>query len=223
MNVPVVSPDLIREAFLTAIAGNDAQAAERSVVAAVDDGLPVRDAYLGVIQPALYEVGRRWERGELSVAHEHLATATVQSLIARLSARLTDGAVEAPVAGRAVVACTPGELHAVGARFVADFLESDGWEVLALGPSTPVSALLDLVDTTAPAVVALSTTLPANLDAARSTLAGLAALDPRPFLLAGGSAYAGRGEELARHMGADAYAADPDALRAALRQMPART
>jgi MerR family transcriptional regulator, light-induced transcriptional regulator len=222
MTAPTVVPDRVREAFLAAIATNDAQSAAQIVTAAVDDGMPVHDAYHLVIQPALYEVGRRWERGELSVAQEHLATAAVQSLIAHLSARLTQHGPETaePGRGRAIVACTPGELHAVGARFVADFLEGDGWEVLALGPSTPIAALIDLVRTTQPAVVALSTTLPANLDAARAVLADLAALDPRPLVIAGGSAYAGR-EDLARELGADAYAADAQALRDLLRDTAA--
>lgn len=29
---------------------------------------------MGVLQPALHEVGRRWEQGEISVAQERLAT-----------------------------------------------------------------------------------------------------------------------------------------------------
>jgi methanogenic corrinoid protein MtbC1 len=108
----------------------------------------------------------------------------------------------------------------VGARFVADFLEGDGWEVLTLGPSTPIKALVELVATTRPHVVALSTTLPANLDAARVVLAGLDALDPRPMIVAGGSAYAGR-EPLARELGADTYEPDAESLRDLLRQIPA--
>lgn len=217
MSARTVDTDLVREAFVAVIARNDAQGAERVVVSAIDDGMPVRDAYLGVIQPALYEVGRRWERGELSVAQEHLATATVQSLIARLSGRLGSGRPTEAVRGRAVVACTPGELHAVGARFVADFLEGDGWEVLALGPSTPGFALLELIAATTPVVVALSTTLPSNLDSARAVVTGLGELEPRPLIVAGGAAYGGR-EEVALELGADAFAPDADALRRLLRE-----
>jgi methanogenic corrinoid protein MtbC1 len=213
-----VEVDAVREAFLAALVDHDAAGAERGVLAAVDDGLPVRDVYLGVLQPALYEVGRGWERGQLSVAQEHLATAVVQSLIAQLSDRLADrpGADRRPVRGRAVVACTPGELHAVGARFVADFLEGDGWEVLALGPSTPTASLLDLVEATRPAVVALSTTLASNLDSARRVLDGLDRLDPRPLIVAGGRAYDGQAA-LARALGADAFAGDAEMLRDLLR------
>lgn len=206
--------DLVREAFVTAIARNDALGAERAVLAAVEDGLPVRDVYLKVAQPALYEIGRGWERGELTVAQEHLATATVQSLIARLSVRL--GASGKP-RGRAIVACAPGELHAVGAHFVADFLEGDGWEVLMLGPSTPLLALADLVRVTRPAVVALSTTLGSNLPATAAVMTDLSSLDPRPLLVVGGAAFGGR-EILAREFGADVYAADAEALRDRLRE-----
>lgn len=112
----IVDADAVRTAFVDAIAAHDARGAERFVLAAVEDGLPASMAYLEVLQPALYEIGRGWELGELSVAQEHLATAIVQSLLATLAARLDErptGSAARGVRGRAVVACTPGELHSV--------------------------------------------------------------------------------------------------------------
>ena len=44
------------------------------------------------------------------------------------------GCARPPKDGRlAIVSGTPDELHALGTRMVADFLEADGWEVLLLG------------------------------------------------------------------------------------------
>ncbi|HPE65472.1 MAG TPA: B12-binding domain-containing protein, partial [Synergistales bacterium] len=42
----------------------------------------LREFYLGVVQPAMIEIGNLWERGELSVAREHLATAIVTRIMA---------------------------------------------------------------------------------------------------------------------------------------------
>ena len=216
MGAQAASSETVREAFVSAIARNDAYRAEQAVLGAIDAGMPVRAVYLEVIQPALHEIGRRWELGELTVAQEHLATATAQAIIARLAPLLADAGRPPRRPGRAIVACTPGEQHSVGARFVADFLEADGWEVLALGPSTPVDALIEMVTTTTPEVVALSTSLTPGLGSAREVLSVLKSLEPRPLIAAGGCAYEGRGD-LARNLGADLYADDAEELRDLLR------
>ena len=40
----------------------------------------------------------------------------------------------------ALVACAEGELHSLGVRMVADFLDADGWDVLFVGALSPVEA-----------------------------------------------------------------------------------
>jgi MerR family transcriptional regulator, light-induced transcriptional regulator len=198
----------LREAYLGAALDGDPGTARRVLDEAMDAGLAARDVYLGILQPALYEVGVRWERAEISVAQEHLATATTQSLMARLSERLADGA-HATRRGRAVVACPADELHQVGSRMVADFLEADGWDVAYLGPVTPPAEVARIAarDGRAADVVALSAALPERLPDVAEACAALRALDRVPFVLVGGQAFAGdRGR--ARRVGADAFAGD---------------
>ncbi|MDA1305732.1 MAG: B12-binding domain-containing protein [Acidobacteria bacterium] len=54
--------------YLDALRQGDRQRAGRLVLDAVAAGTSVKDIYLGVFQPAQYEVGRLWERNEISVA-----------------------------------------------------------------------------------------------------------------------------------------------------------
>ncbi len=204
----------LRRAFLAALLRGDPAQARHAVEEAADGGLPIRTIYLEVLQPALYEVGDLWASGRMSVAEEHLATATTQVLLARLAPRLRK---EPQVGRRAVVASIQGELHALGARFVADFLEGDGWTVLDLGASTPVDALVAFVDDVRPHVVAISTTLSTNLGAVRDVVSLLRALPAPPVIAVGGRAYGGD-EELARRVSADVFAADAGALADLLRQ-----
>jgi methanogenic corrinoid protein MtbC1 len=175
--------------------------------------MPPRAIYLEVLAPALHEVGTRWQRGLATVAQEHLATSVVTSIMAGLAGLLRE---PRPVGRRAVLACTDGERHEVGLRMVGDFLEGDGWEVFYLGASTPGSALGLLVDRVQPDVVGLSTTLGANLEPARTTVAALRERGAPPFILLGGAGY-GDDASLARQVGADAYAADARAASALLR------
>ena len=204
----------LRRAYLSALLDAGPADARRVVEEAADGGLPVRTIYLEVLQPALYEVGELWASGRMTVAEEHLATATTQVLLARLAPRLRR---EPRVERRAVVTSAQGELHALGARFVADFLEGDGWTVLELGASTPADALVGFVRDARPHVVAISTTLTTNLEASRDVVSLLRGLPDPPVVAVGGRAYGGD-EEIARRVGADVFAADAGALADMLRR-----
>ena len=138
----------------------DPATAAALVHAATSDGIDVRTLYLQVLQPALYEIGRRWEEAEISIAQEHLATATTQSLMARLAERLEH---TTPRGRTALVAGAEGELHSIGARMVADFLEADGWDVLFVGALSPVDALAEMAADRGVDVVALSASLSERL------------------------------------------------------------
>lgn len=202
------------DSYLDALVRPDPRGARAVIESMVGAGQPVRAIYMDILQPALVEVGRRWEQARITVAHEHLATATTKVIMARLAPLVT---APPPIGRRIVLACSPGELHGVGLRMVADFLEGDGWDVLELGADTPADDLLAIVEEERPDAVGLSTALEAHLPDAAATVRRLSALDPRPFLLVGGAAYAGDGAAAAR-IGADMFAADAEATSTLLRR-----
>jgi len=209
----------VREGFLRALLDTDLEAARRVLDQAVAAGVPVRAIYLEVLQPTLYEVGRLWSQARISVAQEHLATAATQSAMARLAESLSEGPRRVR-AGTAVVACVSDELHAVGGRMVADFLEADGWRVVFLGQLTPGHDLTALAAEHGADVVALSAALPERVPRVAEVCAALRALDPAPYVLVGGQAFAGSRERALR-TGADAFAGDAeDAVRALRDRFP---
>ena len=109
-----------------------------------------------------------------------------------------------PCDGRlAIVTGTPGELHALGARMVGDFLEADGWEVIQLGASTPAPDLAELVDRERPDVIALSTATAGSLPGIVDVLDRLGRLEPRPFLVVGGQFWTAETSRAAHELGAD--------------------
>ena len=202
-----------RLAYVRALLDADTAAARRVAEEALRDGMTPQRLYLGVFQCALYEVGALWQQGRATIAQEQLATATTQGLMARLWPE-TDA--PPPRAPRAIITATEGDWHVLGARFVADFLEADGWVAVDLGAATPTTELLELTQRMRPALVCLSTTLPGNLPAARAAIASLRALHDCPLLAVGGHAYTAGGEALARRCGADLYASDAFEFLAAL-------
>ncbi len=204
-----------RDAFLAALLARDSAQARRAVEDALEQGVPIPDIYLEMLDPALREVGHRWAMGALNVAEEHYATAVAQSILDGLSRRLR----RAPKDGRlAVVSGTPEELHAVGLRMVADFLEADGWEVLLLGPGAPAHDIASLVESEQPDLVALSTATAGVIDGVVEVFRALKALDPRPCIVAGGQFWTAETSPTALDFGADLVFQDPRELVAALRE-----
>ena len=109
----------------------------RFVLDAVNSGVPVRDIYLQVFQPAQYEIGRLWQTNRISVAQEHYCTAATQLIMSQLYPLI----FSSPRNGlRMVAACVQGDSHELGLRMVSDFFELEGWDTLFLGASTPAGS-----------------------------------------------------------------------------------
>ena len=204
------SPEALEQEYLASLLKPDLKRARALIDDAIAEGLPADEAYLRVIAPAMYEIGRLWETAQISVAQEHLATQISQMVLAGLGVQLP---VAANVGhGRvAIVASTPGELHALGTQMVGDFLENQGWRVLALGANAPAQELVELASDRRAIVVALSTALPGHLLSVTRTCQLLRQLDHPPYIVVGGRAYRGDPAQ-ALAVGADAFAASPATL-----------
>jgi len=69
-------------------------------------------AAMGLVQPALYEVGRLWQQNRITVAQEHLATASSQRALSLAYL----GASFAPPSGRTAVLASPTTCSATPPR-----------------------------------------------------------------------------------------------------------
>jgi methanogenic corrinoid protein MtbC1 len=197
------------EAYRRALLARDERQARAQIEDLVGRGARIVDIYTKVLGPALEEIGELWSLEEVTVADEHFATEATAQLLPSLA---PDRRI-APTRGRlAVVSASPDELHALGARMLADLLERAGWEVIALGAAAPADALTDLVTAECPDVVALSTTTVGRLPGAEEAIAMLHRVRPRPLIAAGGALYRGPVVELARAWGADLVTSELDEL-----------
>ncbi|HOG12796.1 MAG TPA: cobalamin-dependent protein [Smithellaceae bacterium] len=163
--------------------------------------------YLGLIQPVMYEIGRLWEQDKISAAEEHMATSMVGRILAGLYARFP---VPPANRGKAVVTSAPNEFHELGARILADMLEADGWDIFFLGANTPAEELIKLVKKADPRFLAISATMPFNMDRVAAMISGIRN-DPAlnsVKILVGGAAF-NTDHTLWRRIGADAWAEDP--------------
>jgi MerR family transcriptional regulator, light-induced transcriptional regulator len=178
------------EPYVDALIAGNAGEAQRLI----DEALrvaPIASVYRALLVEGLYEVGRRWERGAITVAEEHLASGICEVVLPDLAQRLPRG----PRTRRtAIIACVPGELHAIGSRIVADVLEAAGWDVLYLGALTPAAAMVELVVSRGVDVVALSASCAERIPEIEDVCARLRELPRSPLVVVGGQAFAGAAE-----------------------------
>ena len=159
--------------------------ATRAVIdAALEGGADADTTALGVVRPALYEVGIRWANAEIGVADEHVATATAAIALEHMAERVS-GAGHPP-GPPALVACVQGEHHTLGARVVADALDRAGWTILYCGASTPVGDIAAIARDRGAQLVALSVARRALLPETQHTVAAIRNLAPGTRILVGG-------------------------------------
>lgn len=199
----------VYEEFLQGLLSADRQAAITVAKKAVPDLSRLNDFYLHVVRPAMYAVGAMWERGEISVAREHLASALVNRIMAVQYIELMESPEQSK--GKAVVTAAANEFHEIGATMVANALEADGWEITFLGANTPSEALLEYVSAGEFDMVAISVTIAFNLESIQNVIRAIRAWseDRQPKIMIGGQAFGGY-PELAQKLGADGFAQSPE-------------
>ena len=110
------------------------------------------DLYEKVFRPALYEVGKLWEKNRITVADEHMATAITEGILNEYFEEIISSE---RVSKKAVVACVESELHQVGIKMVADVFEMNGWDSYFLGTGIPVKELIAFIHSMEPDLLAL--------------------------------------------------------------------
>ena len=176
----------LRARYLAAQLAGDRREALRLVLdEGIAQGVSVANLHLDVIRPAQIEIGRLWQENEITVADEHLATAISQLVVSHLYRHLPPAA---PKGKRVIVCCGEDELHEMGARMAADFLEMAGFDVRFLGANVPADSVAAMVRTTRPDVVVLSAATTFCFPGLRRTIAAVrAAGGPDLPILVGGS------------------------------------
>ena len=114
----------IGRAFAEALLRGDEVAAEVAVREALEAGMGTAEVDDEIIAPALWFVGELWERGEISVADEHIATEISLRVLAlqREARRVARSRVD-----RRVMLATPaGEQHVVALRMIGSLLRDRG-------------------------------------------------------------------------------------------------
>ena len=149
------------------LAKGDRNAASLLIHDALESGISIKDIYLHVFKPALYEIGRLWEKNKITIGQEHFFTASTQMIMSQLYPFI----FRTERNGHSMVATSiGGELHEIGLRMVSDFFELEGYDTYYLGANIPHNAVLDEVKIRNAHLIAVSVTIASHLDEAEQLI-----------------------------------------------------
>ncbi len=191
--MPTVSPEEFAT-YQDALLRGDRRTCEAVARRLLDQGISVRALYLDLFQRALYRVGLLWERNQVSVATEHIATAITEGLLNLALPYI----LEEPRIGRTVVvAGIAPEMHQVGAKMVADTFEMAGWDSLYVGANTPKEEAVRLLEERSPDLLALSLTMVFNVGPLEAMVEAAQAACPGLQIVIGGQGLLRSGDDVA--------------------------
>ena len=189
---------LLAELRRALLAPDHARAAE--LLGQAHAEMPVEAVLTEVIAPVLRDIGAMWERGEITVAHEHQASAFLRGRVLAL----LEAAGQGDYGPAVLAACAPGEHHEIGLLMLAVVLRRSGVRVHYLGANTPLADLAEYARQVGGDAVLLSANSAealAGLRAQRRALDGL-----RLAVFYGGAVFNARPElaaELGGHFAGD--------------------
>ncbi|MBD3824439.1 MAG: cobalamin B12-binding domain-containing protein, partial [Epsilonproteobacteria bacterium] len=112
-----------------------------------------------LLAKAMHDVGTLWELSEISVAKEHLATATLHNILEHYKRY---DKVE-PKSAKAFITSAGQELHTVGLQLIKATLERYRYEVILFDPNAPDEDLLSAIYDYRPDLIIFSQTIPSTL------------------------------------------------------------
>lgn len=190
--------------YLKAVLESNRAEAESMILSEMTNGIPLPEIYEVILAPAQARLGRMWHRGQITVADEHLGSATTQAVMSQLRPHFQRNASN----NRTVVGTsTPGDFHEIGLRMVTDLFEFDGWNVVYLGANTPVTDIIEILERHNADLLALSVSTSLSLRDAAMLIEDLRATRAiaKTNVLVGGTPFAVV-PDLWRELGADGYA-----------------
>ncbi|WP_293911133.1 cobalamin B12-binding domain-containing protein [Deinococcus sp.] len=164
---------------------------------------------MDLVQPALVVIGERWIRGEITIAHEHHATAYLR---ARVSSLLDAAGSNARFGPLVVAAGGPQEHHEIGLLMLCVVLRRLGVQVRYLGINTPLGDLGVYARSVGAQAILLSVNTRTSLDAALEQRLDLSGPELTPLPVFVGGSILNTDPTLAAGLG---QWAGPDAVQAA--------
>lgn len=191
--------------FQEKILDGDREGIEALTNEAISEGIPVGTIINEHLIPAMEEVGRLYEEGELFIPEMLISARAMQASMAILKPLIVGDEVK--TAGRVVIGTVEGDLHDLGKTLVGMMLEGTGFEVHDVGVDVKPEKFVEAIRDLKPNVIAISALLTTTMPAMQRTIEALkeAGLRNNLIIMVGGAPLT---PDFAASIGADGFAED---------------
>jgi len=183
----------------------DQEGADEFTAAAISAG-ESPDAILSACNSAMQRIGDRFSRNEVFVPELLMAAKAMNAVMEHLKPFFQSGNIKTK--GVFILGTVAGDLHDIGKNLVRMVIEGNGWQVVDLGVDVKAEKFLSALDENPGCVVGLSALLTTTMEAMAKTIEQIKEKSPETKIMVGGAPLT---QKAADEMGADGYAADPQA------------
>lgn len=141
-----------------------------------------RTVFFSIIVPLMVHIGKQWENGALTVAHEHMISHIIQQRFTQFF-RVFPTSQELP---KVMALCPSGEQHQLGLLLFTLFLRENAFPVLFFGADTPIDGLPEAAIQQEVQIVCMAISHPSMRPAAEKYIKKIAAANPDMRFLVGG-------------------------------------
>ena len=212
---------LIRKQIHEAIVAGDSQAIREAVKQALEAGEAPLPLINEVLNPALKDVGDRFDRGDYFLPELIMAAEAMQAAVDVLQPELEARKEQIESPGRVLMATVQGDIHDIGKNIVTALLRANGFTVLDLGKDVPAAEIMSKAEEFKADIIGLSALLSTTLPYCRDTLRLLEekGLRQKYHVFIGGGAAT---PDYAKRIGAEYGGAHAEAAVASMRKAMGR-
>ncbi|MFW6298984.1 MAG: cobalamin B12-binding domain-containing protein [Bacillota bacterium] len=176
----------IKATYFRFLKERNAKKAIQYIKSLYEQGLPLEDIYVDILQEVMTEVGELWQRKEIEVDEEHYMTAITQTVLVQFYDKIFSSEPN----GKTAIACSVGsELHEMGSRMISDLLAFHGYDTTHLGAGIPKKAILKRLIQEPADYLLLSVTMPQHLLECKAIVESVKAQIPGIKIAVGGRAF----------------------------------
>lgn len=193
------------ETINQAIIDGDTETTTAEVSSAIEKGESAGEILHQACIPAMIEVGRLFETGEIYVPEMLVSAHVMQKALDILRPHLVEGDLNS--AGKIVIGTVSGDLHDIGKNLVCIMFEGAGFEVIDLGTDVAPETFVQAVQEHQPDIVGMSALLTTTMPSMEKTIQALqeAGIRDQVTVLIGGAPIT---DDYAAQIGADGSAPD---------------
>ncbi|CAM3738735.1 cobalamin B12-binding domain-containing protein [Alkalicoccus chagannorensis] len=144
------------------------------------------EVYRDLITPAMYDIGLRWQHGDITVAQEHLATGVCDFVLSQTEYELVSQSKSIDATPKAFFFTVENEHHYLGLKMVSILFRERNWNVRFLQSDLPVREVLEEAERWNPQVIGLSFSLSYRVEELTGYLQSFSARLQDPQVLIGG-------------------------------------